>query len=69
MRISTFEKLESRPKPYYCQGCLQQHLPFSYILNSDKVNFERANESQASLPSSLINDAVTENNVPYILGY
>jgi len=40
-------------------------LPFSYILNSDSdiIHFEHANESQASLPSSLIDDAMTENNV------
>jgi len=33
--MSIFEKLESSPEPYYCQGSLQQHLPFSYILNTD----------------------------------
>ena len=50
---------------YYCQGCLQQHLLFSYILNTDSDIFhsENANESQASIPPSLINDAMTENDV------
>jgi len=54
MCISTFEKLASSLEPYDCQGCLQQHLPFSYILNShsDIFNLEHASESQASLPSS-----------------
>jgi len=63
--ISTFEKLASRPEPYYCQGCLRQHLPFSYILNTDSdiFNLENANESQASIPPSLINDAMAENYV------
>jgi len=65
MCISTFEKLASSLEPYYCQGCLQQHLPFSYILNtdSDLFNLENANESQASIPPCLINDAMTENDV------
>jgi len=65
MCISTFEKLESSPEPYYCQGCLQQHLHFSYILNSnsDILNLQHANESQTPLPSSLINDALSENDV------
>ena len=63
MCISTFEKLASSPEPYYCQGCLRQHLPFSYILNTDSDIFslENANESQASIPPSLINDAMAEN--------
>jgi len=65
MCISTFEKLASSVERYYCQGCLQQHLPFSYILNidSDIFNLKNANESQASIPPSLINDAMTENDV------
>jgi len=56
-------------EPYYCQGCLQQHLPFSCILNtdSDVFNLENANESLASIPPSLINDAVTENDVNHTI--
>ena len=62
MCIST---LASTLEPYYCQGCLQQHLPFSYILitDSDIFTLENVNESQASIPPSLINDAMTENAV------
>ena len=63
MCISTFEKLASSLEPYYCQGYLQQHLPFSYILNTDIFNLENANETQASIPPSLINDAMTESDV------
>ena len=64
MCISTFEKLASSLEPYCCQDCLQQHLPF-YILNTDSdiFNLENANESQASIPPSLINDATTQNDV------
>ena len=64
MCISTFEKLASSLEPYYCQSCLQQHLPF-YTLstNSDIFDLENANKSQVSIPPSLINDAVTENDV------
>ena len=59
-----FRKLASSLEPYYCQGCLQQHLLFSCILKSDSDIFslEHASESQASLPSSLNNEAMTENN-------
>jgi len=64
MCISICEKLASSLGPCYCQGCLQQHLPFSYILNTDSdiFNLENANESLASIPPSL-NDAMTENVV------
>jgi len=65
MCISTSEKLASNLEPYYCQSCLRQHLPFSYILNTDSDIFdlENANESQASIPPSLINDVMAENDV------
>ena len=44
-------------------------MPFSYILNtdSDLFNLENANESQASIPPSLINDALAENHVSDII--
>jgi len=65
MCISTFEKLASILEPYYCQGCLQQHLPFTFILNTDSdiFNLENANESQASIPPNLIHDAMAESDV------